>query len=435
MKNQVFFRPFFLFFLLLIIAAPLPAQVSETSSESEAQQSDSGVLDGLLKTLGDAAQDSLEQGIEDFIGTYEGRIGEVKLLERRGNAIVLQVDYEDVKRRDGVYVQGDVLRWGQPLEGFSSTLSPIEDKRGAVILKIGRDSQADATGWDTGSEEVMSDQILLYLVRKTDPDRPFGSLVYDFQKKWTDSSEIESAEAETAGPADSEDAIELAEDETGETTQAGTAGPKPLETGAVLRPVQTAEVDQSPSGKVAQPADTAGKPNLPARKISIPLVTQYNFFAHASKASWKSAAGQLPFPGSDSDNRGFARTLKSGTIYPDNKAANLLQTHPQWVDGGWIQGRFPAMKLGDNMMFKSTGALLKGAESSDGVVMTVFVVSADNKPRRVLRKRITKRQYTPLEADLSAWAGKPIRIVLRAQAGRSSDQDWAVWVNPRLVSQ
>lgn len=435
MKNQVFFRPFFLFFLLLIIAAPLPAQVSETSSESEAQQSDSGVLDGLLKTLGDAAQDSLEQEIEEFIGTYEGRIGEVKLLERRGNAIVLQVDYEDVKRRDGVYVQGDVLRWGQPLEGFSSTLSPIEDKKGAVILKIGRDSQADATGWDTGSEEVMSDQILLYLVRKTDPDRPFGSLVYDFQKEWTDSSGIESAEAQAAGPADSEDAIELAEDETGETTQADTAGPKPVETGAVLRPVQTAEVGQTASGKVAQSGDTARKPNLPARKISIPLVTQYNFFAHASKAAWKSAAGQLPFPGSDSDNRGFARTLKSGTIYPDNKAANLLQTHPQWVDGGWIQGRFPVMKLGNNVMFKSTGALLKGAESSDGVVMTVFVVSADNKSRRVLRKRITKRQYTPLEADLSAWAGKPVRIVLRAQAGQSSAQDWAVWVNPRLVSQ
>jgi hypothetical protein len=67
--------------------------------------------------------------------------------------------------------------------------------------------------------------------------------------------------------------------------------------------------------------------------------------------------------------------------------------------------------------------------------MTVLVVSADNKSRRVLRKRITKRQYTPLEADLSAWAGKPVHIVLRAQAGQSSDQDWAVWVNPRLVSQ
>jgi len=393
------------------------------------------VLDGLLKTLGDAAQDSLEQEVEEFIGTYEGRIGEVKLLERRGNAIVLQVDYEDVKRRDGVYVQGDVLRWGQPLEGFSSTLSPIEDKKGAVILKIGRDSQADATGWDTGSEEIMSDQILLYLVRKTDPDRPFGSLVYDFQKKWTDSSEIESAEAQAAGPPDSEEAIELAEDETAENTQAGAAGPRPLETGAVLRPVQTAQIDPSPTEKVAQHAGTAGKTNLPARKISIPLVTEYNFFAHANKAAWKSAAGQLPFPGSDSDKRGFARTLKNGTIYPDNKAANLLQTHPQWVDRGWIQGRFPMMKLGGNVMFKSTGALLKGAESSDGVVMTVLVVSADNKSRRVLRKRITKRQYTPLEADLSAWAGKPVHIVLRAQSGQSSNQDWAVWVNPRLVSQ
>jgi hypothetical protein len=139
----------------------------------------------------------------------------------------------------------------------------------------------------------------------------------------------------------------------------------------------------------------------------------------------------LSFSGATNDNRGFVRSLKEGMICPNNKANNLLQTHPQWVNGGTIEGRYPAMILGKNVKFKSIGALLKGANSSDGVIMSVSVLY-NGKLKRVLRKRINCNAYTSLEADLSSWAGKKIQIVLNVSAGKTSTHDWAVWVNPRL---
>ncbi|MBS3731893.1 MAG: hypothetical protein KGY42_03205 [Desulfobacterales bacterium] len=436
MNKPLFFLGILIFLLSLAIAVPLYAQVEDTAPAEQTQGEGGGMLDGIFKAVGKAAQDSLEEGIEEFVGNYEGRIGEVKLLERRGNEIVLEVEYEKVKRRDGVSVQGGVMRWGEPLDGFSSTISPVQGKKGTVTLRIGRDQQAANDEWGSAAEAVKSDQIHLYLVRETNPERPFGSLVYDFPKTWTDSSEIETPAQNMEAEADSEETIELAAGETSEESDTVGAGAAVIRPGTTLKPLQTATAEKSAPRPASEAGGLTREVAVAAEKAEIRhAVSEYNFFARAGKAQWKSNAGPLPFPGSDNDRRGFARTLKNGVICPNNKAANLLQTHPQWEVGGWIQGRFPLMRLDRNVSFKSTGALLKDAETSDGVVMSVFVLEQGKNARRVLRKHITNRGYTPLEADLSAWAGKPVNIVLRVSAGRTSAQDWAVWVNPKLVKQ
>lgn len=443
--------------LTLLPARPLNAQVqqdpSEEQKQEQKQEQGGGLFDSIVKAVGDAAEDSLEQGIEELSGTYEGRIGEVELVERRGNSIVLKVKYEDVKRPAGAYVKGEVLRWGEVLDGFTNTQSSVHNKKGTVNLKISRTTEESESEWDVTTETLASDQIRLYLVRDTHPDRPFGSLVYDFQKTWTDSSEKEVIEetpeqTEQADDEESVAAIELADDETRE--QAGdepdtqsTADPAAqtsatglIRPGTSLTPVKTNSTDTSAlkktSGGVSD-SDSKISAVQTARKIY--TVSEYNFYENADKALWKSGAGKLPFPGRANDSRGFARTLEKGVIYPDNNAVNLLQTHPQWINEGWIQGRFPKMRLGRNIHFKATGALLKGAGNSDGVIMTVHVINDEGKVRRIMRKRITRRRYTPIEADLSAWAGKKVNLVLRVHTGRTSSQDWAVWVNPRLASE
>ena len=437
MNKPLLFQGILIFLLSLAIAVPLYAQVEDTSAAEQTQGESGGMLDGIFKAVGKAAQDSLEEGIEEFVGNYEGRIGEVKLLERRGNEVVLEVEYEKVKRRDGVSVQGEVMRWGEPLDGFSSTISPVQGKKGVVTLRIGRDQQAADDEWGMAAEAVRSDQIHLYLVRKTNPERPFGSLVYDFPKTWTDSSEIETAgqsmEAEAAEP---EESIELAADDTSEQSGTTSSGAAVIRPGTTLKPLQTATAEKAAPGPASEAGGVNRRVSVAPEKAEIQhAVSEYNFFDQAGKAQWKSNAGELPFPGPDNDRRGFARTLKNGVICPNNNAVNLLQTHPEWKVGGWIQGRFPLMRLDRNVEFKATGALLKGAEASDGVVMSVFVLEQGKSARRVLRKHITHRAYTPLTADLSAWAGKPVNIVLRTSAGRTSARDWAVWVNPELVRQ
>jgi hypothetical protein len=192
---------------------------------------------------------------------------------------------------------------------------------------------------------------------------------------------------------------------------------------------------QTPSGtgQSATGAAQTGMTQIPAKPAgsAIQVVTQYNFYENAARAKWKNPSVELPFSGADNDNRGFVRKLHTGTICPNNKANNLLQTHPQWVNSGWIEGRYPVMRLGQNVKFKAVGALLKGAEGSDGVVMSVLLQDGA-KTTRLIRKRINCDAYTPMEVDLSPWAGKTVQIILNVSAGQTSVQDWAVWVNPRL---
>ena len=451
-------------FLSMMIIMPAIGQVEDVQEENVAEEGSGdqggGIMDTLLKAVGSAAQESLQEGIEDFIGTYKGRIGEVKLLKRQGNAVVLEVKYEGVKRKDGVYVQAEVLQWGEPLEGFSYTVSTLRDKRGSVNLTIGWQAQ-EISGWGISSgEQVVSDQLRLSLVRETNPDRPFGTLMYDFAKTWTNSSDIEIPEEMTDSVATgTEDAIELAEGETeeGQTSGAGTAPtlqrPVLILPGAVLAPgqvtatqpppptahVTSSGIKPSPPTSTQPTSQAAGSSTKPMLNTTLATsmvykVSNYNLYENAQKAQWRSAAGVLSCPGSANDNRGFVRLINESMICPNNKAMNLLQTHPQWANGGWIEGRYPVMTLGNNVKFKSVGAMLKGANSSDGVLMEVTVLD-NGRHNRVIRKRINCRGYTNFEADLSKWAGKKVQILLRVSTGKTSTQDWAVWVNPRLENK
>ena len=100
--------------------------------------------------------------------------------------------------------------------------------------------------------------------------------------------------------------------------------------------------------------------------------TFYDFITQASSASWNSGAGRLPFPGSDSDSRGFA--LHRDNTFPlkdDSTQSRVLETHPQWVSNGWIMGRYPMLTIPSEAELKVTVGFFKGATGSDGVTFEV----------------------------------------------------------------
>jgi hypothetical protein len=97
----------------------------------------------------------------------------------------------------------------------------------------------------------------------------------------------------------------------------------------------------------------------------------YDFIAEADNASWMSGAGSLPFPGSDDDGRGFA-LYRDGWQLEDNSIRNrALETHPQWVSGGWIMGKYPQLTVPADAELKVTVGFFKGATGSDGVIFKV----------------------------------------------------------------
>jgi len=77
-----------------------------------------------------------------------------------------------------------------------------------------------------------------------------------------------------------------------------------------------------------------------------------------------------------------------------------------------------------------------GSDRGDGILFRVAVVEPDGKETAAGQRQWAENAWTPLEADLSAWAGKRVRIKLIADVGPADNSagDWACWAGVRIES-
>lgn len=145
----------------------------------------------------------------------------------------------------------------------------------------------------------------------------------------------------------------------------------------------------------------------------------------APEATWRSAAGVLPFPGNDGDTRGFV-LIREDAQLEDGTVDDVLETHPEWVAGGEIRGRFQlaeSIVRGDHLRAE-VGMLGWAGGNVDFVVM-----SGGQQLGRVNDGADGKLKK--LDVDLSpAQGSRTIEIVVLA--GVSSGQDWAIWRDLRI---
>ncbi len=166
----------------------------------------------------------------------------------------------------------------------------------------------------------------------------------------------------------------------------------------------------------------------------------YDFMAGASGANWVTGSGVIPFGGSASDNRGFAVfqtnvTLEDGTVY-----AKVLETHPQWVNNGWISGQFPnatgVIHIPAGAKFKAKVGFMAGLSGTDGVYFRMRFYDGStwyHFPGISGIYCANEGALNDLNIDLSSIAGKSGSAFLQVDAGATSAQDWAVWVDPVIT--
>jgi hypothetical protein len=146
---------------------------------------------------------------------------------------------------------------------------------------------------------------------------------------------------------------------------------------------------------------------------------------------WLNGTIALPFPGEDGDYNGFANYLydsylENGRVYP-----RVLLTYPEWRNEyGSIVGIFKIENLAENAIFRAKVGFLEDAIQTDGVEFRVFV-------NREPSFYATRRSYydgrlDDLFLNLDRYAGQDVEIVLQVKTLRTSNQDWAVWVDPRI---
>ena len=162
--------------------------------------------------------------------------------------------------------------------------------------------------------------------------------------------------------------------------------------------------------------------------------TVYNFVDNFCTAQWSSAAGPLPCPGTTSDSNGFIvkvndPKLETGAV--ENEPA--LETHPQFVDNGYIAGRFPSFSVKAGDRFKGViGCLYNGSACN---VQFLLNYVADGGPEQTLASwnQTYDGSIQKLDVDLSTLANKSVIFILRVNANGPSNQDWAFWLQPRIT--
>jgi hypothetical protein len=150
-------------------------------------------------------------------------------------------------------------------------------------------------------------------------------------------------------------------------------------------------------------------------------------------ATWKSGAGVLPCPGTDSDARGFALKvdnprLENGIL---DSAPGLLVS-PQNKYNGYIQGFFPAYTVQPGDHFRASVGCAYGSAC---YVTYRLDYQINNGAINILWSWPEKNEgkIYQVDKDLSALAGKKVNFILTLLATGYAANDRAIWGQPRIV--
>ncbi len=176
----------------------------------------------------------------------------------------------------------------------------------------------------------------------------------------------------------------------------------------------------------------------------------YSFIDNAHFAEWTSGSGKLRYPSPAGSLSGTALIAKTMNTEDGKSHSSVLATYPQQVSKGWIQGRFAnfymdpksrTLRSKDILIpakakFTAEVGFRKGATATAGVRFILGV--ADESGSVVYFPEIFAtydEQFDLYEVDLSELAGEKRTFILRVEAEDSGEQNWAVWLDPRIIQE
>lgn len=193
---------------------------------------------------------------------------------------------------------------------------------------------------------------------------------------------------------------------------------------------QDEEVREIPLRVVAGDLATQRSWWLRTQYAELPLVTLPEEF---SKGQCLRGAREEPW---------HAKNL--ATVHWSNTACgeaekHCLFMHPPYHGGvGYTFALFGPMELPADApaVFRCEVGKADGSDPGDGILFRIAIVEGE-KETTVAEKQWIQHAWTPLDADLSRWAGKRIRVKLITDVGSkdNSSGDWGCWAEMRIESK
>jgi len=137
----------------------------------------------------------------------------------------------------------------------------------------------------------------------------------------------------------------------------------------------------------------------------------------------------------DSGAQVAKRTVSCGEINRDG-----IFMHPPYQKGvGLAFALYQPISLPEqpSAAFRAWVGKADGSDPGDGILFQVLVMDETGRATLAASRNVTNHAWFPIEADLTAWAGKKIRLKLVADVGpkNNSSGDWAGWAGMRIESR
>jgi hypothetical protein len=157
----------------------------------------------------------------------------------------------------------------------------------------------------------------------------------------------------------------------------------------------------------------------------------YDFIAKGPSAAWRNATTSIPWVDPDNDSPGVAINvanvkMEDGVTYP-----SLLATYPQKITDGMILGLFPAYTIQTNDHLRTKIGLRYNCGSGSVKFQIRYIEGSTE---------VTVGEWTEncdgalssLDVNLSALVGHTVQFELVVLANGAWDNDYALWVAPRI---
>jgi len=223
----------------------------------------------------------------------------------------------------------------------------------------------------------------------------------------------------------SQDAIETAAAQTLAVDQTQTADAMPTST---PEPTATADPTDTP-----MPSPTATTETMESNNSDEDVV--YNFAENVCQAGWESEVEEdIECPSEENVDQGFVQPVDFAELEDGNTYEQpAMLTYPNSVRGGYMVGRYPDLLIEEGDHFRSIIGCQAGAENCDVRYTLRVAITGEGFDNLGSWREVNEGQVYPIDVDLSDYAGTEVEIVLSAIAADDTGENYAMWVNPRLV--
>ena len=169
-------------------------------------------------------------------------------------------------------------------------------------------------------------------------------------------------------------------------------------------------------------------------KVTGPSYDSYNFADSACDADWQNNNRDLPCPGSEGDSKGYVLKL-SDPVMENGTTENEtgLLTVPKDTYNGLIWGTYPALKIRNGDHFKALINCQYKAYSCNVAFQVQYQIDGGAVRSLGTWYEAYEGKYLSVDVDLSSLAGNNVTFILAAGTNGNSDQDYALWLAPRIT--